>query len=82
MLLFSKNLFPLHVKRMLYYVYTYLHLTYCMPIRGGGHSTYVKKVAVLQKKAVRLICYLNYLAYVHPAAYEHKLLLLPELYFS
>ena len=51
-----------------------------MPIWGSGHSTYVNKVAVLKKKAVRLICNLNYLAHVHPAAYEHKLLLVPELF--
>ena len=51
-----------------------------MPIWGGGHSTYVNKVAVLQKKTVRLICNLNYLAHVHPAAYKHKLLLILELF--
>ena len=65
---------------MLYHAYIYPHLTYCMPIWGGGHSTYVNKAAVLQKKAVRLICNLNYLAHVHPAAYEHKLLFIPELF--
>ena len=49
MLHLSKNLFPLHAKRMLYYAYIYIypHLTYCMPIWVGGHSTYVNKVAVL-----------------------------------
>ena len=80
MLYLSKNLFPFHVKRMLYFAYIYPHLTYCMPLWGGGHSTYVDKVAVLQKKAVHLICNLNYLAHVYPAAYEHELLLLPELF--
>ena len=51
-----------------------------MPIWGGGHSTYVNKIDFLQKKAIRLICNLNYLAHVHLAAYEHKLLLMPELF--
>ena len=80
MLHLSKTLFPLHVKRMLYYAYKYPHLIYCMPIWGGGHSTYVNKVAVLQKKVVCLIRNLNYLARVHPAAYELKLLLILELF--
>ena len=65
---------------MLYYANGYAHLTYCMLIWGSGHSTFVNKVAVLQKKAARLICNLKYLAHVHPAAYEHELLLLPELF--
>ena len=71
MLHLSKDLFPLYVNRMLYYAYIYPHLTYCMLIWGGGQQS-----CCSSKES----CNLNYLAHVHPTAFEYKLLLIPELF--
>jgi hypothetical protein len=44
------NLFPIYVKRMLYFAFVYSHICYCIALWGGTANVHTHKVLVIQKR--------------------------------
>jgi hypothetical protein len=82
MLRFVHNSFPIYVKKMIYFAYIYPYMAYCLPAWGGTHKTYLTRLQLLQKKAIRLICNAPYLAHVAPLARCNQLLLFDDVYLT
>jgi hypothetical protein len=80
MLRFVNRIFPQYVKRMLYFAYVYSFMTYCLPAWGGTHSTYVDRVRIMQKRAIRLISDAPLFAHTVPLASQQRLLLFDDVY--
>jgi hypothetical protein len=56
-----KNLLPQHTLQMLYNTLVVPHMTYSCEVWGSTYSIHLIKIALIQKKAVRIIHRLNYL---------------------
>jgi hypothetical protein len=80
MLRFVNGLFPIYIKRMIYFAYLYPHMVYCLPAWGGSHITYTNRVLLLQKRALRLLSGAPFLAHSELLAYQNKLLLFHDIY--
>ena len=57
---------PIHVLKTIYYAHIHPHLTYCLPIWGSTHPTYLQSIFLLQKRAIRLITNSPYLEHTNP----------------
>ena len=64
----------------LYYSLVYPYLTYGLILWGGTHKTQTKKIATLQKKAIRVITHSKYNEHTHPLFKDLKILKLSDLY--
>ena len=64
----------------LYYSFLYPYLTYCHLIWGNAASTHLKRIVILQKKAIRLICGEDFLAHTDPLFQRTKIIRFQELY--
>jgi hypothetical protein len=73
-------LFPVYVKKMIYFAYIYPFLMYSLAVWGCAANIHFNKLVVLQKRAIRLVYSMGKLDHVAPVAYAHHMLLLPELY--
>ena len=56
-----KNLLPQHTLQMLYNTLVVPHMTYSCEVWGSTYSSHLIKIALIQKKLVRIIHRLNYL---------------------
>ena len=64
----------------LYYSLIYPYLTYCQLIWGKASCTHLKRITVLQKRAIRVICGVNFLAHTEPLFNKTKIIRFQELY--
>jgi hypothetical protein len=80
MLTFTKQLFPVSVKCLIYFAYINPDLLYCVSLWGNVALYLLNKLLVVQKQAIRLIINTHHLAHVKPIALELNILLLPDLY--
>jgi hypothetical protein len=70
-----KNLLPKKVLKTLYFALFHPHILYCLPVFGCTSGKNIKKIATLQKKAVRAICAVKHNA--HTAELFQQLNILP-----
>jgi hypothetical protein len=73
-------LYPMWVKRMIYFSYFYSHISYCIAIWGNAAKVHTNRVLVMQKKAIRLMLGLPYNEHVKPHAVANYLLLFDDVY--
>jgi hypothetical protein len=74
-----KNLLPKKVLTTLYYALFHPHILYCLPVFSGTTSKNLKKIATLQKKAVRAICTAKYNAHTATLFQQQNILPLDKL---
>lgn len=77
---FVRHYFPASVKKLIYFAYVYPFMTYCVTAWGNSHATYVNRIVLLQKKAIRLIYNADYLAHTAPLAKLGNMLMFPDVY--
>ena len=80
MLRASYRIFPMYVKKLVYYVYIYPFLTYSLVAWGNAANVHVNRIITLQKQAIKLVYGIKRLDNVAPIAHKNSILLLPELY--
>jgi hypothetical protein len=51
----SKNFISKNARKLLFYAMVHSHLTYCPIIYGTASKTHIKKLSILQKKAIRIL---------------------------
>jgi exonuclease III len=68
-----------HMK-MLYYSLIHPYLVYGVTLWGGTHSTYIKKLFILQKKSIRIVNKAGYLHHTHSLFHDNAILKLADLY--
>jgi hypothetical protein len=73
--------FPISIKRLIYFSFFHPFITYCLPAWGGTHVTYLARIVLLQKKAIRLISNSDYLSHTAPLARLTNILLFEDVYF-
>ena len=66
----------------LYYFYVYPYLTYCIEAWGCAMQTHLYPLFLLQKKIIRLITFLPYLAHTGPIFFNVQLFLLEKIFFQ
>jgi len=74
-----KNLVPQDVLKKLYFALMHSHLSYGNLVWGNTNQTVLKKVAVQQKKAIRLIYKASYNAHTKPLFTRSKILPLSQI---
>ncbi len=75
-----KNILSKEYLKMLYYSLIHPYLVYGVTLWGGTHLTYLKKLFILQKKAIRIINKTNYLHHTHSLFHDNAILKLADLY--
>jgi Reverse transcriptase (RNA-dependent DNA polymerase) len=75
----SKNLLPSKMLKTLYYSLVHPHLLYCLPIYSCTSAKNLKKLLVMQKKAIRSICNSSYNQHTAPLFLDLKIMPLNEL---
>ena len=73
-------MYTFFVKRLIYFVYVYLLICYCLSIWGGASNLHVHKILVLKKIAMRALFVSSSLTHKQPWACRGSLLLFPELF--
>ena len=64
----------------LYYSFIYPYLNYCVHIWGSSNDTVLRKLLLLQKKVVRIICGVNRLSHSEPLFKSLSVLTIPKLF--
>ena len=67
-------------KSMIYFAFICPYLTYCLTIWSSTANVHVRKILVLQKRAILLILSVHFCEQMLPLAHKDFFLLLPELY--
>ena len=70
----ARNVLNRKTLTTLYYSFVYPYFTYCNQVWGSCVSKYIKRIHVLQKKAVRVICQANPRTHVNPLFKELNLM--------
>lgn len=52
-----RGYFPLHILKMIYYSLFHCHITYCVETWGVTYASYINRVTLLQKRALRIITF-------------------------
>ena len=55
MLRASYRIFPMHVKKLVYYTYIYPFLTYSQAVWGNAANVHINGIVTLQKQVIRLV---------------------------
>ena len=76
----SYNLFPLFVKRMIYFAFVHSHINCCLAVYGGAAKVHMNKIIVLQKKSIRLMYDASFTEHVKPFALIGRILLCDEMF--
>jgi hypothetical protein len=74
-----RNLLPRKVLKTLYYALFHPHILYCLPVFSGTTSKNLKKIATLQKKAIRAICAAKHNAHTATLFQQQNILPLEKL---
>ena len=61
-----RDCMPEHVLKTLYHAHIEPHLTYCINIWGNTFTTYIQKLHILQKRAIRIIMKKPFLEHTPP----------------
>ena len=69
---------PKPILRSLYFGIFHSHLTYGLPVWGSADQRYLDKIALLQKKAVRVINFADFHAHTSPLFKESNILTLND----
>ena len=75
-----KNFLPAYIMKTLYSTLIESHLQYCTLLWANSHVTNIRKLQLLQKKAIRIITSSHYIAHTEPLLSMTKLLKLDDLY--
>ena len=75
-----KHFLPIYIMKTLYSSLIASHLQYCILLWANSHVTNVRKLQLLQKKAIRIITSSHYIAHTDPLFAMTKLLKLDDLY--
>ena len=73
-----KNFMPHKQLKMIYYAIFHSHLNYGLMFWGS--SKFRKKLEILQKKALRIICNRNFNSHTNPLFHKTKILKLEDMY--
>ena len=71
---------PIYIKRMIHFAYIYPYMTYCLPAWGATHNSYVTRIILVQKRAIRQVCGASHLSHNMPLASHNQLLLFSDVY--
>lgn len=52
-----RRYFPLHILKIIYYSIFHCHITYCVETWGVQYFSYINRVTLLQKRALRIITF-------------------------
>ena len=75
-----KHFLPVYIMKTLYSSLIASHLQYCTLLWANSHVTNIRKLQLLQKKAIRIITSSHYIAHTDPLFSTTKLLKLDDLY--
>ena len=75
-----KHFLPAYIMKTLYSTLIESHLQYCTLLWANSHVTNIRKLQLLQKKAIRIITSSHYIAHTEPLFSMTKLLKLDDLY--
>ena len=75
-----KHFLPVYIMKTLYSSLIASHLQYCTLLRANSHVTNIRKLQLLQKKAIRIIRSSHYIVHTDPLFSTTKLLKLDHLY--
>ena len=75
-----KNTLPMNSLRALYNALLLPHLNYGAIVWAGGYKTPLQKILILQKKAIRIIAGLHYLAHTSKLFHKLNILNIYDLY--
>jgi hypothetical protein len=75
-----RKILPPHILLLLYHTLIYPYLTYCCILWGNGCKTVLRKVTILQKHAIRLVCNAGYRSSTGPRFFGSKLLKLDDIF--
>ena len=75
-----KHFLPIYIMKTLYSSLIASHLQYCTLLWANSHATNVRKLQLLQEKAIRIIISSHYIAHTDPLFAMIKLLKLGDLY--
>ena len=76
----TKHLLSTQHLTTLYYSLIYPYLDYGISLWGSTYTSYINKLNVLQKKAIRIITKVNYNEHTNPLFKSQKILKLNEIY--
>ena len=69
-----KNVLPLYTMKTLYYSLILPHLQYCVLLWSNTYTIHLKKIKILQKRAIRIITKSQYTSHTDPLFSKLKLL--------
>ena len=75
-----KHFLPVYIMKTLYSSLIASHLQYCTLLWANSHVTDIRKLQLLQKKAIRIITSSHYIAHTDPLFSTKQLLKLDDLY--
>ena len=75
-----KHFLPDYIMKTLYSSLIASHLQYCTLLWANSYVTHIRKLQLLQKKAIRIITSSHYIAHTDPLFAMTKLLKLEDLY--
>ena len=75
-----KHFLPVYIMKTLYSSLIESHLQYCTLLWANSHVTNIRKLQLLQKKAIRIITSSHYIAHTDPLFSITKLLKLDDMY--
>ena len=64
------RIFPLYVKKLVYYAYVYPFLTYSLAVWGNVVKVHINRIVTRQKQAIRLGYGIYRLDHAAPKAYK------------
>ena len=76
----SKVFLPFNVKKLIYNALIKSHFDYCISIWGSAQPTTIKKLEIIQKKALRIVASSTYNAHTDPIFAQLGQLKLPHLH--
>ena len=74
------NCLPRSVLKLIYNTIVLPHLYYGITVWGNAHETYINRLQVLQKRAIRIISHASFLAHTQPLFSSLKILRLNDMY--
>ena len=75
-----KNIIPLQSRISIYYAFVHPYLNYCQLIFGSTHDCYLNRIETLQKRCVRVVADVEYLAHTNPLFFKFQILKFKDLY--
>src|SRR5690606_35572857 len=77
-----RSYLPKKIRLVTYFYFIRICMYYCLLIYGTASPCFLKRIVTLQKRCVRQVENVNYLAHTKPIFHSNALLLLNDLYTS